>query len=449
MKATLTFAAILLLLFNPAIAQNSQNLNSDSETVQIKTLKHRVSKGETLYAISRLYQISVKDIVDMNPYISKHNIDVNDVLLIPADNSLVNAIQEGKVVRTGVTQNAGMNPNSNAPRSSGGQVLLPVDSRTNPEAYEVESTPVKNGKIISFPIPKIPNTSSTSKTFIGDTPPSHVVQSGETLSSIARYYALDIKKLKKINRMSAKDALMSEELIFLRNMHSHSRQTMLASHNEKLEMKRNPRAREEAMVDKVDYAKMKPILHTAQRGETLYGLAKTYNYSVNSIKKWNNMAGDELANGQEIIIGWVVPGNDMAMAGTVTGAGIARRETVERIANDRAIFDQMTKFENKFRTQIANSYNSELKTGNFLGTYMRGNDENEENLFCLSSVIPPMTIVHLTNPMNGKSIYVKVISDLPKTSDNGKAEIKLSQAAVRELGILDRKFQIEYSYFIE
>jgi len=232
-------------------------------------------------------------------------------------------------------------------------------------------------------------------------------------------------------------------------MHSHSRQTMLAEHNQKLEYERNPRAREEAMVDMVDYSKMKPILHTTQKGETLYSLSKTYNHSVSSLKKWNNMSGDDLKNNQELIIGWMVPGNDVAMTGTVTGEGIARRVNAERIANERVIFDQMKKFESKFRTQVANSYNSELKTGNCIGTYMRGNDNDEQNLFCLSSTIPPMTIVHLTNPMNGKSIYVKVISDLPATSDNANADIKLTQAAVKALGILDRKFQIEYSYFIE
>lgn len=399
-----------------------------------------------MYAISRLYKVSVKEIVDLNPYISKNNIDVDDVLLIPNGEAFTQSMDREKTVeRSATTQNAGRNEQG----SRAGKVILPSETSANTKGYRVESTPVKKGKIISFPIPKIPNTATAQSTFVGDTPPTHVIQSGETLSSIARYYKLDLNKLRKINHMGERDGLNANELIFLRNMHSHSRQTMLAEHDQKLEYERNPRAREEAMVDMVDYSKMKPILHTTQKGETLYSLSKTYNHSVSSLKKWNNMDGDELKKDQELIIGWMVPGNDMSLTGTVTGEGIARRVNAERIANERAIFDQMKKFENKFRAQVANSYNSELKTGNCVGTYMRGNDNDEQNLFCLSRTIPPMTIVHLTNPMNGKSIYVKVISDLPETSDNANADIKLTQAAVKALGILDRKFQIEYSYFIE
>lgn len=445
MKATLSFAFFLLLISTAVSAQDTwQNPNSTSETVEIKTTKHRVSKGETLYAISRLYEVSVTEIMDMNPYINKNNIDVGDVLLIPRENSMAVGLQETTVERSATTQNAGRNAPVNNTK-----VLRPGDTQFNSKGYRVESTPVRRGEIISFPIPTIPNTSITESTYIGDTPPTHVVQRGETLTSIARYYGLNVKQLKKINRMSETDGLTSSELIFLRNMHSHSRQTMLAKHNAGLEFERNPRAREEAMVDKVDYTKMKPILHTATKGETLYSLARTYNHSVSSIKKWNNLASDDLGKGQELIIGWMVPGNDMAKSGTVANSGMARRMTAERIANERVVFDQMKKFEDKFREQIANSYNSELKTGNCVATYMRGNDSDEQNLFCLSRTIPPMTIVHLTNPMNGKSIYVKVISDLPPTSDNGNADIKLTEAAVKELGILDRKFQVEYSYFVE
>ncbi len=438
MKATFSFLAIFLLFSSTIFAQDyGTNSNSSLEVVEIPTTKHRVNKGETLYGISKQYKVSVDDILDLNPFIDQNKIGVDDILLIPS----MMAGSE-KVERTATTHNAGRNSSAKE-----GREMLPSESSS--KGYRVESTPERKGKIISFPIPKIPNTATAKSTYIGDTPPTHVVQRGETLTSIARYYGLDIKRLQKINIMDEYDGLNSNDLIFLRNMHSHSRQTMLAAHHEKTELARNPRAKEEAMIDKVDYTKMKPILHTAQIGETLYSLSQTYNHSVTSLKKWNNLQGDELSKGDELIIGWMVPGNDNSRTGMVTGAGMSRRINAENIANERVMFDQMKKFEDKFSSQMANSYNSELKTGNFIGTYMRGNDGDDQNLFCLSKTIPPMTIVYLTNPMNGKSIYVKVISNLPATSDNGNADIKLTQAAVKELGILDRKFQLEYSYFIE
>lgn len=160
------------------------------------------------------------------------------------------------------------------------------------------------------------------------------------------------------------------------------------------------------------------------------------------------MADDELAIGNEVVVGWMVPGRELS--GNIESAGVSHKtKRIENIAAERAVFDQMTKYESKFRQQLANSYNSELMTGKCIGTWLRGEEANDSDLFCLSSTIPPMTIVYVTNPMNGKNVYVKVISDLPNTSSNDKSEMRLTSAAAKQLGVLDKKFQLEYSYFVE
>ena len=49
---------------------------------QNQTLSHTVKKGETVYSISRQYNVNPKDVLDLNPK-AGNLIYVNDVLLIP------------------------------------------------------------------------------------------------------------------------------------------------------------------------------------------------------------------------------------------------------------------------------------------------------------------------------------------------------------------------------
>lgn len=48
-----------------------------------------------------------------------------------------------------------------------------------------------------------------------------------------------------------------------------------------------------------------PIYHTVAKGETLFGLAKrTYNVSIDDVKRWNNLVDNTLSVGQNLIIGY-------------------------------------------------------------------------------------------------------------------------------------------------
>ncbi|MEM8584172.1 MAG: LysM peptidoglycan-binding domain-containing protein [Bacteroidota bacterium] len=43
--------------------------------------------------------------------------------------------------------------------------------------------------------------------------------------------------------------------------------------------------------------------HTVSRGETLYGLSRTYSTSVDQIKQWNNLSSNDIFPGQQLIVG--------------------------------------------------------------------------------------------------------------------------------------------------
>jgi len=56
------------------------------------------------------------------------------------------------------------------------------------------------------------------------------------------------------------------------------------------------------------------------------------------------------------------------------------------------------------------------------------------------------TIIKVTNPLNGKSIYAKVLEAIPQMKQNAGLIIKLSDSAIEALGTNETKFYCELSY---
>jgi len=73
-------------------------------------------------------------------------------------------------------------------------------------------------------------------------------------------------------------------------------------------------------------------------------------------------------------------------------------------------------------------------------------DVNQNKFYGLHRTAPIGTIVKVTNKMNDKYVFVKIVGVLPDTGQNEKSIIKISQAAVNKVGALDAHFQVELSY---
>ncbi|MEP7169852.1 MAG: LysM peptidoglycan-binding domain-containing protein [Bacteroidota bacterium] len=71
---------------------------------------------------------------------------------------------------------------------------------------------------------------------------------------------------------------------------------------------------------------------------------------------------------------------------------------------------------------------------------------NQNKYYGLHRTAPIGTIVKVTNKMNDKFVFVKIVGVLPDTGENEKSIIKISQAAVNKIGALDAHFQVELSY---
>jgi rare lipoprotein A (peptidoglycan hydrolase) len=60
--------------------------------------------------------------------------------------------------------------------------------------------------------------------------------------------------------------------------------------------------------------------------------------------------------------------------------------------------------------------------------------------------VPVGTIVKITNQGTGKSVYAKVLGQLPDMKESAGLTLRLSNAAAAELGVGDGRFSVGVSY---
>ncbi len=66
--------------------------------------------------------------------------------------------------------------------------------------------------------------------------------------------------------------------------------------------------------------------------------------------------------------------------------------------------------------------------------------------YALMNNIPVGTIIKVANPSNGKTVYAKVLGNLPDMKESAGLTLRLSDAAATELGLASNKFPVNVRY---
>lgn len=184
--------------------------------------------------------------------------------------------------------------------------------------------------------------------------------------------------------------------------------------------------------DMIDLGDIKAVRHIISSGETLYSLSKMYSQSVKALENWNDLSASAIKEGQGVIVGWLVP------------------EGTKALAVPKKPVKPMTAFQRKYFNMVEDStgkYKQKVQEG--LATWF---DETEPsrsgNMYALHKDAPLFSIVKVTNQINGKTIFVKVIQKLPNNTANENVLIRLTSSAAKELNILDEKSQVSTRYFL-
>ena len=158
------------------------------------------------------------------------------------------------------------------------------------------------------------------------------------------------------------------------------------------------------------------LIHIVEQGEGLYGIARIYNVTVDDLIKWNQLQSTSLSIGQKLIVGLNAKGNYVHPSRIdTTQESLGRRYEVEKV----------------------------LESG--LAATIDGSD-NTNKYLALHRTAKVGTIIAVRNEMNDQMVFVRVVGKLPNTGVNNKVIIRISDAAYKKLGAIDPKFRVQLSY---
>ena len=316
---------------------------------------------------------------------------------------------------------------------------------------------------------------------------SHKVGPKETIYSIGRLYNVHPRELAQYNGLSISDGLKIEQVLKIPTKTTMAPLPSTSS---------APSTSTAPVVDVVKTkpaenkkSNAKPIYHTVQKKETLFQIKRTYpGVSIDDLKKWNKLESDGLSEGMKLIVGYTSSDNTPQATTTVVNT------KSEPIASEQVVVEQPKKNQlettvtekpknveaNKLETPTKNDaikQNTEvpvketLKTasavtvtgdGYFKSQFNQRASMNQESgtagafkstsgwedgkYYCLHNSASAGTIMQITNPLNGKSIFAKVLDVIPDIPQNKGLIVRLSNASASALGVDKERFEVNLVY---
>lgn len=234
--------------------------------------KHTVLKGETLYSISKKYNVKTEDIVKLNPEV-KDGVKENTEIMIPSNakgvvakptlNEYKYEVQQGetlyaisKKIGISVEEMIKNNPTSKEGVAAG-QTLLYYASKKY-----VASNVVKT----EIPVKK-------------EVASTHVIQAEETKYSVSKKYGISITELEELNP-------------HIKNVFEIGMQIRL---NKNIVLPKIASVETPAITTKT-------MFYTVQQGETLFSISRKFGISVEDITKKNPLVTNGLTVGMELLL---------------------------------------------------------------------------------------------------------------------------------------------------
>ncbi len=173
--------------------------------------------------------------------------------------------------------------------------------------------------------------------------------------------------------------------------------------------------------------------HTVADSETMYSITKKYGITIQQLKEWNQLTSNDLKPGQLIFISGSVQNNNTNDSGATSENKIEEKPAVSA---------------NPTSTQITPVTESRLGSDEVMETGMalllEGTDGNRKYL-AHHRTVKPGTILRVKNNTTRREVFVRVIGNLPST-EASDVVLRISKSAFDKLGG-DGKFPVEVTYF--
>ncbi|MBR1718299.1 MAG: LysM peptidoglycan-binding domain-containing protein [Bacilli bacterium] len=216
---------------------------------------YTVKKGDSLYAIAKLYGTSVDEIKKLN-YLTSNSLIVGQVLRIPE----VYTKPDDMVV-----------PNYISYTVKKGDTLYSIAKKYGVSADTIiQDNNLKNSNLSVGQILRIRSGEGEVLECFGEdyndsisNYKTYIVQKGDSLYTISRRYGVSVDDIKRVNNLKNNTLSIGQELLIPSN--------------------------------DLDY-------YTVQRGDSLYSIAKKFGISVDYLKRKNNLTSNTLSIGQRLLL---------------------------------------------------------------------------------------------------------------------------------------------------
>jgi len=236
----------------------------------------------------------------------------------------------------------------------------------------------------------------------------HTVAAKETLFSISKLYDIPVEDIKAQNNLTSNSLALGQQLV----------------------IKKRPQINQEP----IRQAQQLPVksTHTVAPKETLFSISKQYGITVQQIKDWNGIEGNELKIDQILIVSQPIQNRDSVKSeATPTVPSVIAQPTVPIKETTIKINESVSGSD-----EIKESGSAEL---------IEGTDGNRKYL-ALYSKAKVGTILKVRNSSNNREVFVRVIGALPVSSNSGTV-IKVSRSAFDRLGASEGVLGVEVTFY--
>ncbi len=283
----------------------------------------------------------------------------------------------------------------------------------------LEQNPTADGGLAVGQTLKIPYVAKA-KTRVVSGNRVHKVAPKETLFSISKLYDVSVDDIKAWNNLTTNSLSAGQELVI----------------------------KKKSSIAEVKLPETKSIktVHTVAAKETLYTVARQYGITVQQLKEWNGITGDELKLGQTLFVAQPMYDTSTIVKPEVKVAEvkpIEAKETIAIVKPEVKLQPEVKETTIRISEKVTGS--DEVKEGG-LAELIEGTDGNRKYL-ALHRTAKVGTILKVRNELNNREVFVRVAGPLPDIGLNTNVVLKISKSAYDRLGAIDPKFRVEVTYY--
>lgn len=384
-------SSLILVLFLTYSYSKASDLNlGDSvgvERVGDKTfILHKVSPQETLFAISRKYQVPVGEIQNSNEVLKQ-------------------GLKIGQTIRIPYAEKTALDAGSTLHKVAPGETLFSISKKYGITVDSLKQWNKLLGNDLSVGQALVVKEIALQPAV---TAPSQVIASTSTVATAT-------KPEKVVNQPKSEPKPIEKKPEPVETKRAQT-ETLTA-----------PKSTPSSNVSATPIVPGEWISHTVKSGETLFSLSNQYDSSVEDLIKWNGLTSNNLRSGQVIKVGRAADGpSTVPVIGTPRVAASTAGMTVEPTVEN-----------------TSGGFKNVKETGQ--AELIEGTGGHKKYLV-LHREAPVGSIMRVKNEENDITIFARVVGKLPETGDNSKLVIKLSQAAFDQLKAVNQRFPVEVLY---